>query len=274
MEFERHPGIAHLLKSYLQVRARERSSSNKRMLTMVSCKNVSKQLGLHETECEFYSKFVSMIPVRIPTCYEILPKSKAIVMEDLRQYHRAPEFTLTNGLKVVQAIAKLHSYFRGMQLGKLTGHTEHMINYQHFRERWSSTLTEGVIKKFDHAAEFYEDAAAQMLSKPCTLLHGDLKFSNLFWDYSGKDGEPIFIVWQYTGLGQGIEDVVFLLVESCASSNFKFLADALINAYYDEREKHDDVHVPHSERNVQVSCALAGFPLFVAVWFGSINAWH
>ena len=36
-------------------------------------------------------------------------------------------------------------------------------------------------QKFDHAAEFYEDAAAQMLSKPCTLLHGDLKFSN----YSG-----------------------------------------------------------------------------------------
>lgn len=65
---------------------------------------------------------------------------------------------------------------------------------------------------------------------------------------------------------------MFLLVESCASSNFKFLADSLINAYYDEREKHDDVHVPHSERNVQVSCALAGFRLFVAVWFGCINA--
>ena len=77
---------------------------------------------------------------------------------------------------------------------------------------------------------------------------------------------------QYAGPGQGIEDLVFLLVESCEITNFKLLADSLINAYYDERQKLDDVEIPSSERCVQVSCALAGFPFFVAVWFGCIDA--
>ena len=239
--------------------------------------DVSEHLALHWTECEFYTTLASMAPVRIPTCYGVLSDSKAIVMEDLRKYARAPEFTLASGLKVVQAIATLHSHFKGAQLGKLSKHSTYMRqhvreNYDNFKARWSKTLSREVIELFDHAAAFYEDAEAQLLRRPSTLLHGDLKFPNLFWDYGVKDGEPIFIDWQYAGPGQGIEDVVFLLVESCEITNFKLLADSLINAYYDERQKFDDVEIPSSERCVQVSCALAGFPFFVAVWFGCIDA--
>ena len=60
--------------------------------------------------------------------------------------------------------------------------------------------------------------------------------------------------------------------ESCEVTNFNLLADSLINAYYDERQKLDDVEISNSERCVQVSCALAGFPFFVVVWFGCIDA--
>ena len=239
--------------------------------------DVSEHLALHRTECEFYSTLASMAPVRIPMCYGVLSDSKAIVMEDLNKYDRAPEFTLANGLKVVQAIATLHSHFKGVHLGKLSDHTTYMkqhicTKYHDFKARWSGTLSREVIELFDHAAKYYEDAEARLLRKPCTLLHGDLKFPNLFWDYSVKGGEPIFIDWQYVGPGQGIEDVVFLLVESCEIANFKLLADSLINAYYDERQKLDDVEIRSSERCMQVSCALAGFPFFVAVWFGCIDA--
>ena len=258
------------------------SGSRKLVVKQENCdhgvlQDVSEHLALHWTECEFYSSLASMVPIRIPTCYGVLPNSKAIVMEDLRKYNRAPEFTLANGLKVVQAIASLHSHFKGVHLGKLSEHTTYMKqhlrkNYGIFKARWSGTLSREVIELFDHAATFYEDAEAQLLRKPSTLLHGDLKFPNLFWDYAVKGGEPIFIDWQYVGPGQGIEDVVFLLVESCEIANFKLLADSLINAYYDERQKLDDVEIPSSERCVQVSCALAGFPFFVAVWFGCIDA--
>ncbi|CEG01922.1 Aminoglycoside phosphotransferase [Ostreococcus tauri] len=239
--------------------------------------DVSEQLALHMTECEFYRTFSSMAPVRIPTYYGVLSDSKAIVMEDLRKYNRAPEFTLVSGLKVVQAIATLHSHFQGMNLGKLSEHSAYMKqhvhrNYQRFKARWSGTLSGETMELFDHAAKFYEDAEAQLLRKPCTLLHGDLKFPNLFWDYGVNGGEPIFIDWQYAGPGQGVEDIVFLLVESCEISSFESLAEPLISAYYEERQKLDDIQVAKSERRVQVSCALATFPLFVAVWFGCIDA--
>ena len=94
----------------------------------------------------------------------------------------------------------------------------------------------------------------------------------MFWDHQVNGGEPILIDWQYARPGQGIEDIVFLLVESCDISDFENLAQILIDSYYDERQKQDDVAVPKHERGVQVSSALAGFPLFVAVWFGCIDA--
>lgn len=99
-----------------------------------------------------------------------------------------------------------------------------------------------------------------------------LKFPNLFWDNSVDGGEPIFIDWQYAGPGQGIEDIIFLLVESCDVSNFKLFAESLMHTYYDERQKLDLAEISKSERLKQVSCALAGFPLFVAIWFGCIDA--
>lgn len=238
---------------------------------------VSENLGLHRTECDFYLSLASTVPVRTPAFYGVLPVCRAIVMEDLRKFERAPDFSLSSGLKVVLASAKLHSHFRGANLGKLSFHPPYMKqhvhkNYQAFKQKWSQTLSAEVFALFDHAANFYEDAEAQLLSQSCTLLHGDLKFPNLFWDSGVNGGEPIFIDWQYAGPGQGIEDVIFLLVESCDTANFKLLAESLIHSYYEERQKLDDIELPRSDQIVQVSCALAGFPFFVAIWFGCIEA--
>ena len=55
----------------------------------------------------------------------------------------------------------------------------------------NSKITSSV---FDDACEFYEDAKAQLLQTTCTLLHGDLKFPNLFWDNSVNCGEPILSI--------------------------------------------------------------------------------
>jgi len=238
---------------------------------------VSENLHLHTNECIFYRDFAKITPVRTATFYGILPKSCAIVMEDLRRYDRAPEFSLESGLKVIKSIAKHHAHFSGAPLGELSIHSKYMKthvlgNYQNFRAKWSSTISMEAIKLLDHAVEYFDDAEAQLLAPPSTLLHGDLKFPNLFWDSGAGAGEPIFIDWQYAGPGKGIEDIIFLLVESCGSNNFHALAGTLIEAYYMELQKYSDVEVPMIERRAQVSCALAGFPLFVAVWFGCIDA--
>ena len=77
------------------------------------------------------------------------------------------------------------------------------------------------VNQFDHAAANFADAELRLRRAPQTLLHGDLKFPNLFWDYQVNGGEPIFIDWQYARPGQGIEDIVFLLVESCDIEDFE-----------------------------------------------------
>lgn len=239
--------------------------------------DVSEFLNLHRTECIFYENFAQICPLRTPTFYGVLPKSQAIVMEDLRKYDRPPAFSIESGLKVVNAIATFHSHFRGAPLGELSAHKTYMQqhvqkNYNAFKTKWRGTLSAATFELFDHAFEFYEHAEAQLLSHPRTLLHGDLKFPNIFWDYAVSGGEPIFIDWQYAGPGKGIEDIVFLLVESCDLDNFEDLAITLTNAYYDRIQHLDDIEVPPVERKAQISCALAGFPFFVAVWFGCIDA--
>lgn len=239
--------------------------------------DVSTHLNLHNTECKFYEDFASIAPVRVPVCYGVLPKSRAIVMEDLRRYDRAPEFSLESGLKVVNTTAKLHAHFRGAPLGRLAVYDKYMRkhvqeHYGTFRKRWSKTLSEDVLTLFDHAAENFADAEGRLRRVPQTLLHGDLKFPNLFWDNQVNGGEPIFIDWQYARPGQGIEDIVFLLVESCDVTDFERLASVLIDTYYNAREHIESLVVPKDERVAQVSAALAGFPLFVAVWFGCIDA--
>ena len=198
-------------------------------------------------------------------------------MEDLRGYDRAPQFTLESGMKVVKTIAKFHAHFRGAPLGKLAEpkrfmHSYILEKYPAFKAKWANSVALDTWLLFDHAIEFYEDAEKQLLSHPNTLLHGDLKFPNLFWDNSSVGGEPIFIDWQYAGPGNGIEDVIFLLVESCMPTKLDELARPIINSYYDEVQELEDTEIPLQERLCKASCALAGFPLFVAVWFGCIDA--
>ena len=238
--------------------------------------DVSEYLHLHDTECIFYESFARVAPLRTPMCYGVLPNSRAIVMEDLRKYDRAPPFSVESGLKVVKAIATFHSHFRGAPLGKLSQHKSYMKthvlqNYETFKAKWESTLPVHTMKLFDHAFKYYDRAQRELLLPPSTLLHGDLKFPNLFWDHAVNGGEPIFIDWQYAGPGNGIEDIIFLLVESCDPACFHDLASTLTGAYFDEVKKLDDIEVPPTERLALISRALAGFPFFVAVWFGCID---
>jgi len=239
--------------------------------------DVSEHLHLHSTECIFYEDFASTMPVRVPICYGILPNSRAIIMEDLRKFDRAPTFSLESGLKVIKTMATMHSHFRGTPLGRLNRPNSYMREHMEkhfntFRDRWSSTLRAEVLALFDHAMSHLTQAEQQLHRAPQTLLHGDLKYPNLFWDNNVSGGEPILIDWQYARPGNGIEDIIFLLVESCEISELANLAPILINSYYEEIQKQDGMILPTNERTVQVSSALAGFPLFVAIWFGCIDA--
>ena len=237
--------------------------------------NVSEQLNLHSNECIFYEKFANITPVRTPIFYGVLENSKAIVLEDLSNFKRTPEFSLEMALKIVDAIADMHVHFRGASLECLAHKSNFMIgfmkeNFPPFKSIWGNTIGGETMNLFECAVNFCEDSFDTLKSPPTTLIHGDLKLPNLFWDES-SGGKPIFIDWQYACAGKGIEDIVFMLVESCPIRLFADLAKPIINSYYDKIQNSSGVLVPPDIRNTQTSCALAGFPLFVAIWFGTID---
>lgn len=236
---------------------------------------VSKELRLHETECKFYTELSSTVNVRIAR-FGILPQCGAIILEDLSKYARAPSFSSESGMKVISCAANLHAHFRGSPLTYFSQHSKYFGNfvkctYPLFREKWGGRILPSTLTLLDHAVDSFSKAEKYLLSVPQTLLHGDLKFPNIFWD-EHSNGEPIFIYWQYAGPGHGIEDIIFLLIESSSKVDFSNLARILIDAYFDKLQQVEGDKYTQHQRELLVCCALAGFPLFVAVWFGTIDA--
>lgn len=238
--------------------------------------SVSDELHLHSNECIFYKKFGNVAPVRTPAFYGVLEGSRGIVLEDLSDFGRPPEFSLDMSLKIVEAIANMHVHFSGASLDCFPEKSSFMIAFMKkmfpiFKRKWENTVGKTVMNQFEHSVNCCDDTFALLKTPPVTLIHGDLKLPNLFWDYLAG-GKPIFIDWQYACAGKGIEDIVFMLIESCPISLLDDLAKPIITSYYDKVQGDSGVTIPAQKRNNEVLCALGAFPLFVAIWFGTIDA--
>ena len=238
-------------------------------------RNVSEHLNLHSNECTFYQRFAKIAPVRTPCFYGVLEDSKAIVLEDLSCFDIPPEFSLEVALKVIDAIANVHTHFHGAPLEHLAQKSDFMItfmkeNFCLFESTWENTVGGQTMTLFRDVVYSCEDSFNNLKSPPVTLIHGDFKLPNMFWDTSAG-GKPIFIDWQYATTGKGIEDIVFMLVESCPLALFADLAKPIIKSYYDKIQHLSGVTIPSDVRTAETKCALSGFPLFVAIWFGTID---
>jgi thiamine kinase-like enzyme len=143
-------------------------------------------------------------------------------------------------------------------------------NFSHFESMWKSTIGDKTMNLFESAVNSCQDSFETLKSPPTTLIHGDFKLPNMFWDDSAG-GKPILIDWQYATTGKGIEDIVFMLVESCPIGIFADLAKPIINLYYDKIQRASGATILNNVRIAQTKCALSCFPLFVAIWFGTID---
>ena len=90
----------------------------------------------------------------------------------------------------------------------------------------------------------------QLSQPPLCLIHGDFKIPNM----AKKDGIYYFLDWQYISLGKGIQDIVFLMVESADYKDFDYILDL-----YGNFEMQDFKN------------ALCYFPFYVAMWFGTVD---
>ena len=89
--------------------------------------------------------------------------------------------------------------------------------------------------------------------------------------FTHEDKEPYFIDWQYICIGKGVQDLVFFLIESFDVETIRKYKPLFKQHYYLKLQENGVLHYSVEEYNRDFDNAIFYFPLFVAVWFGTLD---
>jgi HAD superfamily hydrolase (TIGR01509 family) len=246
-------------------------------------------LGLYDRENYFYENISKYVPLAIPKFYGLVKDSDfrtiGILMENL--YKRGcfdinldlNTVDIDIALKVIDSISKLHISFWNKRLenfSQLKKHNDLLFNpswkefidghWPDFKDKWKHVIPS--FDKGDSIAGRFGDIQESLSNGHLTLIHGDVKSPNIFYDRS-NGFEPYFIDWQYICIGKGVQDIVFFLIESFTLENIKLYYPLFIQYYYAKLIQGGVIGYSYEEYKKDVKDAICYFPFFVAVWFGT-----
>jgi len=266
-------------------------NKNQTKLTIMATK-----LGLYEREYYFYdsiSKYVDK-NINIPKFYGLIKDDDfndiGILMENIANDNFKLNLNLNIEninvtLKIVEKVAKFHSQFWNKNLTnvfpKLLKNNDSKFNptwtnyvqsnWNLFKDRWSHLLTNKqlnignkIVKNFSYIQESLSD-------KNLTLCHGDIKSPNIFYKLINENTNeyiPYFIDWQYISNGKGIQDIVFLLIESFDIDKIHYYTPIIKNYYYCKLLEYKVENYSFNEFENDFINSICYYPFFVAIWFG------
>lgn len=210
-------------------------------------------IGAYEREVAFYRDLSSAMPVRMPEAYvaeyDNETKDMILVIEDLAP--RVPVDQIA-GLTLAQAEAAVDGLARF-----------HAWSWQHprlaeFADRFpplSAPRGRGVIEQFGQFMGMSWASAVQLsgtgmspevaafgqrlpalvpffldrLAAPATIIHGELRGENLFFDH---DGSLMLIDFQAATQGSGVIDVAYLLSQSLPAELRRGQDERLVRRYW------------------------------------------
>ncbi|MDA0271502.1 MAG: phosphotransferase [Chloroflexi bacterium] len=181
----------------------------------------------YEREVRFYTELAADSPLRVPEPYfgAVEGDRAVLLLEDLgrlRQVDQIAGCTISEAEAAVDGAASMHARWwedegldeRGW-LPLTTVHVEHARPVQGaFRRGWEAVrgrIDSAAHAAIDRAVESYPALLERIGSGPRTLLHGDYRLDNLFFD--GSEGQPgVFAFdWQFACRGRGAYDVAYFL---------------------------------------------------------------
>jgi len=245
------------------------------------------RLGLYAREQYFYEAIRDSIRIKAPRYFGTIRENMrpcGILLE----YLPPPDFQLGIDLEkesldltlvLVRKIASHHARFWGKDLLKsfpqLTKNNSPQFcpswsqyvkeRWPKFKERWKSILTKDQLEMGEKVAGNFDKIQTHLSNDPLTLCHGDVKSPNIFF----RQGEPYFIDWQYIIAGKGVQDMVFLMIESFSIPHISKVGNALKDYYYIALLEEGVVDYKREEYEKDFQMSICYFPFFVAMWFGT-----
>jgi len=254
---------------------------------------MAKKLELYQREYYFYENISKNININIPTFYGVINVDKnpyGIVLENLFEKKLKINLNLNVenidvSLKIVDRMAKMHSYYWNYDFSKLPGlkkTTDKLFfpflqnfieeKYELFKYRWFNILNENQQKKCNEMYLNFSNVQKRLSEKNITFIHGDIKSPNIFYDVE-NDYEPYFIDWQHCGIGKGTQDLIFLIIESFEIENIVNIFNIFKKYYYEKIIEYSGECINYSfeEYEKDLNDAICYIPFFTSIWFGTIN---
>lgn len=250
---------------------------------------MAKKLELYDREYYFYSDISSFVPIEIPKFIGLIRDEnfmkKGIILENMFVKNYQINLNLNTEpidltLKIIDNVAKLHSTFWGKDLKKVfpllkkttdstfSFFTEYINQrYPIFKEKWSNNLSANQKRIFDSIAKHFNKIQQKLAEGTLTFIHGDVKSPNLFYDKM-NDNNPCFIDWQHCGIGKGIQDIIFFIIESFDISKLINIYNLSI-AYYKCKIEEYGIKYTDTDYQKDIKNSLCYVPFFTAIWFGS-----
>jgi len=257
-----------------------------------SLSEMANRLQLYQREYYLYENLANVLPLKIPKYISILKdengKKKGIVLENMLM---RDEFKLNLNLntenidvslKIIDAMARMHAKFWDKNIKAkypdLKTNDDSIFRpflqefiderMEIFRQKWKNTLSDQDMEIYETMKTRFSDVQLGLSTKNTTLLHGDVKSPNIFYDRKNGD-EPYFLDWQHCGIGKGVQDLIFFIVESFDILHMELLFLIFKNYYYKKLLEYGVLNYSFDVYTQDLKDAAGYIPFFTAVWFGS-----
>lgn len=213
---------------------------------------IGMMMGVWEREARFYEAMASQLGVRVPKVYVNLADGAsgefALVMEDLAPMHAADQVAGASpeqARRVIDELAALHGAWWNHPLlptlewmpgldSPMTGAIKPMFDmaWPQFLERYQGRVADRTLRWAEAFADQIPALLARYLSEPVTLVHGDFRLDNMFFDADGRaDGEFALVDWQMSMRAPGGSDLVYFIVTNLTPPVRRQMERELVERY-------------------------------------------
>ena len=202
------------------------------------------QLGVYQSEVHFYSRLAEGLAVAPKAFFSEFDEetgSVCLLLEDLSSMEPGDQIqgcTVEQARRMVVALAGLHAEFwegrrgdkplgvRTFDNRASTSRRMHGASWARVRES-TMTVPAGLLDAADLIQPRIPDIRDRLGAAPTTLLHGDVRADNAFFDADGV----MLIDWQAVREGRGAYDLAYFVSTSLNEETMRAHQDGLISSY-------------------------------------------
>jgi HAD superfamily hydrolase (TIGR01509 family) len=257
-----------------------------------SLSDMANRLQLYQREYYLYENLSTVLPLKIPKYISVLKDDfgykKGIVLENMlvrdgfKLNLNLNTENIDVSLKIIDAMARMHAKFWDKNIKtkypelKMTDDPifrpflQEFIDarMETFKQKWENTLSVQDMATYESMKTQFSDVQVRLSNKNTTLLHGDIKSPNIFYDRKNGD-EPYFLDWQHCGIGKGVQDLAFFIIESFDILHMNLLFPIFKNYYYKKLMEYGVLNYSFDLYTQDLKDAICYVPFFTAIWFGS-----